>query len=87
MTNEISITISKILNWTLTNCNTRLEVAFYAQATRNYLAHKTTMGYFSSQFLVVNTSFKIHFNPQEHIVNVNECRSFAGYQKSKTIII
>jgi len=52
-------------------------VAFYTLRNHNYLAHKSTFGYFNSQSLILNTSFRINYNPTEHIVSLALYRSFA----------
>ena len=79
MTSEISINISKILNWCLTDCNIKLEIAFYSLKSHNYLAHKSAIGYFNSQSLILNTSFRINYNPSEHIVLLMLVRSSVKY--------
>ena len=68
MSTEVSLTITKILNWTRTEGNARVEVAFYGLQTGAYLAHKTALGYYSHQSLLLNTSFKINFTTAEHVV-------------------
>jgi hypothetical protein len=69
MTNEVSLTISKILNWTTEQTSCRVEVAFYGVTSGAYLSHKTTLGYSSAQAFILNTSFKITYNGPEHVVN------------------
>lgn len=69
MAKEVSLTIAKILNWSRTDHNARVEVAFYGLNSGVYLAHKTTLGYYNNQSLVLNTSFKIRFNPADHLVS------------------
>lgn len=87
MSKEISLTITKILNWTSTDHNVLLEIAFYASKSRAYLAHKTALGSYSGEALLLNTSFKIQYSPEEHIVAVHLFSSSAKlpqFRKSRT---
>ena len=84
MIKEVSLTIAKILNWNEGEENTRVEVGFYGINSGCYLAHKTAVGYYSSQSLILNTSFKINFSQAEHIVNPSSHRSFAKYHYLRT---
>lgn len=84
MSGEISINISKVMNWSLTNHNVRLEVAFYTLKTNNYLAHKSAVGYYNSQSLILNTSFRINYHPSEHLVPPSPPRSSARSPTSAT---
>lgn len=79
MSTEVSLTITKILNWTRTDHNARVEVAFYGLQTGTYLAHKTALGYYSHQSLLLNTSFKIHFTRTDHVVSISRLSSTAKY--------
>lgn len=64
MAKEVSLTIGKILNWSPEQESCRVEVAFYGVNSGAYLSHKTAVGYASQHALVLNSSFKIEYNPR-----------------------
>lgn len=87
MAAEINVNISKIMNWTLTNTNTKLEISFHTLNNHHYLAHKTVVAYYNMQTIVLNTSFKISYSHHDHIVHHPPNRFYAKSHTSTTKII
>jgi hypothetical protein len=75
------------MNWALTNTNRKLEIAFHSLKTHSYLAHKTVIGYYNMQTMVLNTSFKISYSNADHIVSIFLGRFCAKSVTSMTKII
>ncbi len=70
MAREITISLIKIMNWANTEQDTKLEISFLSANNKAYIAHKSVFGSYIDNTILLNISFKISYQDNDHRVSI-----------------